>query len=125
MVSNLDGTGKRIIFKRTSQTIATGQAAVTFSNLKEHNGYLYVLVGKTPDRTSADKSHPASLLRYKPGGPEELRTAYEFREHVVTTTFYDEDYYYYDVLEERENWFSFSDIYIKRVPVLFRQRLPG
>ena len=46
------------------------------------------------------------------------------KETDVEVPYRDGDYFYYTTLEERENLFSLSDLFITRVNVLFRYRLP-
>jgi hypothetical protein len=120
----LDGNGTRILFRKMTDKIPTGQPKWSFTRISVHKGYLYVLAAKAFDRTSSERSHPATLFRYKPGGPEDLQKVYDFTDHVALPTFFDGDDYYYTILEERQNWFSLSDLYINRVNVLFRYHLP-
>ncbi len=124
VTAKLDGNDTRVLFKKMTDRTPTGLPKWSFTRVSANKGFLYIVAAKAFDRTSSDRNHPATLLRYKPGGPEELQKVYDFSDHVALPTFFDGDDYYFTVLEERQNWFSLSDLNITRVNVLFRYRLP-
>jgi hypothetical protein len=122
-----DGSDKQILYKLVTRRSDTGVLEWNVTQLNAYGGRLYALVSKSADRSLVVGKRPATLYQFIPGKSKELEKVYDFPEHVAMNNPFDNGYYYYTVVEERENMFDFtsSGLYLRRVPTLYRYHLPN
>jgi len=119
---NADGSDRRTLL-----TLPTSEnTALAYSRLAAHRGRLYVLIAEHITRANPTHNHRAVLYRLTQTSPPALETVYKFPQHSMAEHFFDEGYYYFTILEDRENVFDWSPsgLFVERTPVLYRYRLP-